>query len=327
MTAMTDTHRLKRLAALRERLVDTLHQRIVGQDKVLDQILVALLCRGHGMINGVPGLGKTLLVRSLAEVLELKFSRIQFTPDLMPSDVTGTEVIEEDRNTGHRRFKFVPGPVFTNLLLADEVNRTPPKTQAALLQAMQEGHVTVMGQTYPIERPFHVFATQNPIEHEGTYPLPEALLDRFMLSVHIDYPTAEEEGSIVRLDMADLPRLPVVITLEQLREAQDLLSRVPVPDAVVALVVKLTRATRPDKEAPALVSEYVSWGAGPRAAQFLLLAAKARALLDGEPAVLKEHVTQMAVPVLRHRLVLNFRAETERVQSEQLIEALVKHVA
>jgi MoxR-like ATPase len=301
-----------------------LHRRVIGQDDTLDLLLVALISGGHCLITGVPGLAKTLLVRSLAEISALEFSRIQFTPDLMPSDITGTEVIQEDRTTGKREFVFVRGPVFTNLLLADEVNRTPPKTQGALLQAMQESQVTVMGKTYPLGRPFLVLATQNPIEQEGTYPLPEALLDRFMLGITMDYPEADEEAQIVRMARTSLPPVERVVTGDQLLEAQSLVDRVPVPDHVVEFVVKLVRASRPGEAAPGFVNEYLSWGAGPRAAQCLLVAAKARALLTGKPAPLVEHVVEMAAPVLVHRLVLNFRAETEKVQAVDLVQEMVK---
>ena len=311
---------------LRGKLVDQLHRRIVGQERTLDLLLVSLLSGGHSLITGVPGLAKTLLVKSLAEATELKFSRIQFTPDLMPSDITGTEVIQEDRATGRREFTFVKGPVFTNLLLADEVNRTPPKTQGALLQAMQEYQVTAMGKTYGLGQPFHVLATQNPIEQEGTYPLPEALLDRFMLGITMDYPSAEEEARIVQTLRTDMPKLAPVVKQEQLVQAQGLVDRVPVASHVVDFTVRLVRATRPGDEAPSFINEFISWGAGPRAAQYLLVAAKARALQLGKPAPQIEHVVEMAPAVLNHRLVLNFRAETEKVQEQDLIEELVKHV-
>jgi MoxR-like ATPase len=327
---MTDTHDEKELLAfvhgLRDKLVDELHRRIIGQESTLDLVLVTLLSRGHSLVTGVPGLAKTLLVRTLAEVLELQFGRVQFTPDLMPSDITGTEVIQEDRQTGRRDFVFVRGPVFTNLLLADEINRTPPKTQAALLQAMQEYQVTAMGRTYPLSHPFHVFATQNPIEQEGTYPLPEALLDRFMLSIHMDYPSAEEEAVIVRMPRLSYPPLDKMAGPEQLIQAQSLLDRVPVGDHVVSYVVRLVRSSRPGNEAPDFVNEFVTWGAGPRAAQNLLEAAKAWALLRGNPSPGIEDVKRMAAPVLRHRLVLNFKAETEHVHKDKLIAELVKEI-
>ena len=311
---------------LREKLTGELHRRIIGQQATLDLVVVTLLSRGHSLIVGVPGLAKTLLVKSLAEVLELQFSRVQFTPDLMPSDITGTEVIEEDRSTGRRDFTFVRGPVFCNLLLADEVNRTPPKTQAALLQAMQEFQVTAMGKTHSLEEPFHVFATQNPIEQEGTYPLPEALLDRFLLSINMEYPSVEEEADIVRMSPVHGPALEKMANHEQLLEAQRLVNRIPVGDHVVDFVVRLVRATRPGSGAPAFINEFVSWGAGPRAAQNLLAAARAWALLQGSPSPRIEDVTDMAPAVLRHRLVLNFRAETERVDKDKLVAELVKEI-
>jgi len=303
-----------------------LGRRIVGQQSTVDLILVALLSGGHCLLTGVPGLAKTLLVKSLAEAMALGFSRIQFTPDLMPSDITGTEVIQEDRATGRRDFTFVQGPIFGNLVLADEVNRTPPKTQGALLQAMQEGSVTVMGKTYRLDRPFHVLATQNPIEQEGTYPLPEALLDRFMLGVTMDYPSPEEEDRIVRLGRADTAPMEKVIDRGRLLEAQSLMDRVPVGDHVVQFVVRLVRATRPGKGALAFVNEFVSWGAGPRAAQNLMLCAKAFSLLSGKPSPQIEHVKAMALPVLRRRLVLNFRAESERAKVGALISQRRKEV-
>jgi MoxR-like ATPase len=320
MSAQEERELLDFIHGLSGRIKDSLHRRIVGQEETLDLVLVALLSGGHCLITGVPGLAKTLLVKSLAEVMELHFSRVQFTPDLMPSDITGTEVIEEDRATGRRAFTFVRGPVFANLLLADEVNRTPPKTQGALLQAMQEYQVTVMGKTYPLEAPFHVLATQNPIEQEGTYPLPEALLDRFMLGITMGYPSREEEADVVKLSRrrTDAP-LDKVVSREHLLQAHDMVDRVPVADHVVDFVVRLVRA-------PNMVNDFVSWGAGPRAAQNLLTAAKASALLAGEPAPRIQDVVRMAFAVLKHRLVLNFRAESERVQEEELIQELVKNV-
>ena len=326
MEPLKDENLLRSIAGLKTRIKEQLHKRIIGQENTLDLLLVALLSGGHCLVTGVPGLAKTLLVKSLAEVMELTFSRVQFTPDLMPSDITGTEVIEEDRATGRRAFSFVKGPIFTGLLLADEVNRTPPKTQGALLQAMQEYQVTVMGKTYPLEAPFHVLATQNPIEQEGTYPLPEALLDRFLLGINMEYPSREEEASIVRLRRTEQPTLEAVVQRLELLEAQDMVDRVPVADHVVDFVVRLVRATRPGPDAPAFVNDFLSWGAGPRAAQNLLTSAKAKALIEGQPAPRVEHVVAMATAVLNHRLVLNFRAESERVQEEQIIDELVKSI-
>ncbi len=292
---------------------------------MVEHLLVALFARGHCLFVGVPGLAKTLLISTVAEVLNLSFSRIQFTPDLMPSDITGTDVLEEDHTTGKRAFRFVHGPIFANLLLADEINRTPPKTQAALLQAMQEYRVTAGGETYPLELPFLVFATQNPIEQEGTYPLPEAQLDRFMFYVHVPYPTAEDEVSIVRSTTgAERPVLEKVLSPHKIRELQDLVLRVPAADHVIRHAVELVRRTRPDEPgAPPFVKEHVAWGAGPRASQYLVLAAKARAILDGRVAATVEDVRAFAKPVLVHRVLTNFRAETEGMTSERIVEQVL----
>jgi len=326
MGEMNDRELVEFVAEVAGRIKGQLQRRIVGQEETLDLVMVALLSGGHCLITGVPGLAKTLLVKSLAEVTELGFSRVQFTPDLMPSDITGTEVIEEDRATGRRAFTFVRGPVFTNLLLADEVNRTPPKTQGALLQAMQELQVTVMGKTYPLEPPFHVLATQNPIEQEGTYPLPEALLDRFMLNIRMDYPSVDEERRIVRMPRTDMAPLERVVSKERLLQAQALIDRVPVGDHVAEFVVKMVRATRPGSGAPDYVNEFILWGAGPRAAQNLLVAAKARSLLLGSPTPRIEDVAFIAGAVLKHRLVMTFKAETERVEPDEILKQLVKEV-
>jgi MoxR-like ATPase len=274
----------------------------------------------------VPGLAKTLLISTVAEVLDLSFNRIQFTPDLMPSDITGTDVLEEDHTTGRRVFRFVKGPLFANLLLADEINRTPPKTQAALLQAMQEYRVTAGGQTYPLDLPFLVFATQNPIEQEGTYPLPEAQLDRFMFYVTVDYPSAEDEAAIVRTTtVAGRPPLRKILSPQKIRELQDLVLRVPAADHVIKYAVDLVRMTRPaDASAPEFVREHVSWGAGPRASQYLVLGAKSRAILDGRMAASVEDVKALARNVLAHRVITNFRAESEGVTSTQLVDRLLE---
>lgn len=303
-------------------------KRVVGQKEVVDHLLAALFAGGHALIIGVPGLAKTTLVQTIAQCLDLKFSRIQFTPDLMPSDVTGTEVLEEDRSTGRRTFRFVPGPIFGQIILADEINRAPPKTQAALLEAMQEHKVTVAGVTYPLERPFHVFSTQNPIEQEGTYPLPEAQLDRFMLSVRMDYPDLEDEVEIVRATSGPPGEVVrKVLSPEDMLAIQDLILRVPIADHVVRLAVKLVRMTRPtDKEAPQEVRDFVAWGAGPRAAQHLVLAAKAHALIAGEYVVRPEDIAAMAIPALAHRVVLNFRAEAERVAVNTVLQKIIDRV-
>ncbi len=323
-----DLHAVSELASARRLLLGEIEKRIVGQKEVVDHLLVALFARGHCLFVGVPGLAKTLLISTVAEVLNLSFNRIQFTPDLMPSDITGTDVLEEDHTTGRRTFRFVQGPIFANLLLADEINRTPPKTQAALLQAMQEYRVTAGGETYPLDLPFLVFATQNPIEQEGTYPLPEAQLDRFMFYVNVHYPSAAEEVEIVRATTGAVrPVLQKVLSPHKIRDLQDLVLRVPAADHVIRHAVELVRLTRPDEPgAPAFVRENVSWGAGPRASQYLVLAAKSRAILDGRVAASVEDVRALARPVMIHRVLTNFRAESENVTSEQIVEQLLQTV-
>src|SRR5688500_7557631 len=306
-----------------------IEKRIVGQRGVIDHLLTALFARGHCLFVGVPGLAKTMLISTLAETLNLSFQRIQFTPDLMPSDITGTDILEEDQATGRRSFRFIKGPIFANLVLADEINRTPPKTQAALLQSMQEYRVTAGGQTYPLPLPFLVFATQNPVEQEGTYPLPEAQLDRFMFQVDVDYPSEDEEEEIVRQQTSDHhPELSRVLSPQRIMQLQDLVRRVPVADHVVKYAVALARSTRPTTpSAPPFIRESVSWGAGPRASQFLILAAKARAILDGRFAVSTEDVAALARPTLQHRLILNYRAEAEGLRAGDLVDRLLAVVA
>ena len=328
LTAQADLVAVERLAQARRLLLGEIEKRIVGQKEVVEHLLIALFARGHCLFVGVPGLAKTLLISTVAEVLNLTFNRIQFPPDLMPSDITGTDVLEEDHTTGRRAFRFVKGPIFANLLLADEVNRTPPKTQAALLQAMQEYRVTAGGQTYPLELPFLVFATQNPIEQEGTYPLPEAQLDRFMFYVNVHYPSAAEEEEIVRsTTTAVRPALHKVLSPPEIRELQDLVLRVPVADHVVRHAVELARLTRPRQDGvPDFVKENVAWGAGPRASQYLVLGAKSRAVLQGRMAASVEDVRALAKPVLVHRVLTNFRAESEGVTSEQIVEQLLERV-
>jgi MoxR-like ATPase len=323
-----DLDAVRRLAEARTRLLGEIEKRIVGQREVVDHLLVALFARGHCLFVGVPGLAKTLLISTVAEVLHLSFNRIQFTPDLMPSDITGTDVLEEDHTTGKRAFRFVPGPIFANLLLADEVNRTPPKTQAALLQAMQEYRVTAGGRTYPLAPPFLVFATQNPIEQEGTYPLPEAQLDRFMFYVQVRYPSAEEEAEIVRSTTTGTRRpLSRMLSPEEITGLQDLVLRVPAADHVVRHAVELVRSTRPKEPgAPDFVRELVEWGAGPRASQYLVLGAKARAILDGRTAASVEDVRALAGPVLVHRVLTNFRAESDGVGSSEIVARLLEKV-
>ena len=301
---------------------------IIGQDKVIEQLLIALLASGHCLLVGVPGLAKTLLISTLSQVLDLKFNRIQFTPDLMPSDITGTEIIEEDHTSGKREFRFVKGPVFANIILADEINRTPPKTQAALLQAMQEHEVTIAGETYKLTEPFFVLATQNPIEQEGTYPLPEAQLDRFMFNVFVDYPTLEEEREIVKTTTAvQSYQLDKILTPQDIIGFQELVRRVPVSDHLVDYAVRLVSATRPNEEGAAdFVKSWVNWGAGPRASQYLILAAKTKAILEGRPTPGVEDVRFAAYPVLRHRIVTSFNAEADGVDTMEIIKRLLDAV-
>ncbi len=296
---------------------------IVGQEEIIDQILVSLFARGHCLLVGVPGLAKTLMIKTIADVLDLKFSRIQFTPDLMPGDITGTEIIEDDPVTKGRRFRFIKGPVFANIVLADEINRTPPKTQAALLEAMQENKVTAAGVTYELEQPFFVLATQNPIEQEGTYPLPEAQLDRFMFNLWLDYPGYEEEVRIVKATTAEsFPALEKILNAEEIIEFQNLIRRVPVADNVIEYAVKLVAATRPDNGADEYVKNWVNWGAGPRASQYLILAAKANAALEGRFTPSIDDVKKYVLPVLRHRVIPNFSAEAEGITSVEIIEKI-----
>ncbi len=318
-------HGVARASEAREAVTREVQRRIVGQREVLDLLLCGLVSRGHCLLVGVPGLAKTLVVQTLAQVLELSFSRIQFTPDLMPSDITGAEVLEEEQATGRRSFRFIRGPIFANIVLADEINRTPPKTQAALLQAMQEGRVTAGGTTYPLDPPFMVLATQNPIEQEGTYPLPEAQLDRFMFRIDVSYPTAEEELAIVAQETRPLEhQLEQVLGPKTLGELQDLVLQMPTPDHVLERAVRLCRSTRPDDDtAPKEVRRFVAWGAGPRAARFLVLGAKARALLQGRFSPTTDDLTALARPVLRHRLLRNFHAEAEGITVSDLLEKLI----
>jgi MoxR-like ATPase len=317
------------------RLRAEIRKRIVGQDDVVELLLLALFARGHGLFVGVPGLAKTLLIQTLADTLGLSFNRIQFTPDLMPSDITGTDVLEEDKATGARTFRFLKGPVFAHVLLADEINRTPPKTQAALLQAMQEQKVTAGGTTYPLPPPFLVFATQNPIEQEGTYPLPEAQLDRFMFLIEVGYPTEDDEVEIVRQTTGSQGRKPdAVLTVDEVLRYQDLVRRVPAPDSVVRYAVKLVRATRPEGGStddgrttrPPAPSAKLSWGAGPRASQSLVLAAKARAVLHGRFAASVEDVQRVAPAVLAHRVVVSFQAQAQGVRARDVIADIVRAV-
>ncbi|HEV7993624.1 MAG TPA: MoxR family ATPase [Gemmatimonadaceae bacterium] len=321
-----DLELLDRLASARTQLNAQIARRIIGQRDVVDNLVATILAGGHALLVGVPGLAKTLLVQTVAQALDLKFSRVQFTPDLMPSDITGTELLEEDHTTGRRFFKFVQGPVFGNVVLADEINRAPPKTQAALLQAMQEHAVTAAGTTHHLPEPFIVLATQNPIEQEGTYPLPEAQLDRFMVQLTVGYPSREEEERIVaETTTDDTNSVTPVLSAVQLSELLHLVRRLPAAPSVVSYAVKLARSTRPDSpEAPANIKKYVSWGAGPRASQYLILGAKARAAMDGRAMPDLEDVQAMALPVLGHRVVVNFQAEAEGVSAGSLIAPLTK---
>ncbi len=318
----TDLQLLDRLAVARRALSTEIGKRIIGQTAVVDDLVAALLAGGHAVLVGVPGLAKTLLVQTVAQALDLSFSRVQFTPDLMPSDITGTELMEEEPGTGKRAFRFAPGPVFANMVLADEINRAPPKTQAALLQAMQERTVTVAGKTYDLPRPFFVLATQNPIEQEGTYPLPEAQLDRFMFELKVGYPTREEEQQIVTATTGDAQgAITPVLGAAELLQLQRLVRRLPAPPSLVEYAVRLARSTRPDtEEATPKVKKYVSWGAGPRASQYLVLGAKARAAMDGRAMPDLDDVRLVAPAVLRHRLVVNFQAEADGVAIEELID-------
>ncbi|MCY1019609.1 MULTISPECIES: AAA family ATPase [Pyxidicoccus] len=320
-----DLRAVEELSQARNEIVAQIEKRVVGQREVVEHLLISLFSRGHCLFVGVPGLAKTLLISTLADVLNLSFNRIQFTPDLMPSDITGTDILEEDRTTGRRTFRFLQGPLFANIILADEVNRTPPKTQAALLQAMQEYRVTAGGRTYPLDLPFLVFATQNPIEQEGTYPLPEAQLDRFMFLVDVGYPTAEEEVQIVKSTTGGpQPKLEKILSPERILALQELVRRVPVPDHVVRYAVDLVRHTRPKEPgAPDFIAKNASWGAGPRASQYLVVAAKARAILNGRFVATVEDVRALARPVLRHRVLPNFTAESEGITSVKLIDQLL----
>ena len=328
MPATEEVQAIEKLMTGRDLISEQLKKVIVGQEAAIDQILMAFFAGGHCLLEGVPGLAKTLMIKTLAQILNLQFKRIQFTPDLMPADITGTDVLEEERSTGHREIRFIPGPIFANILLADEINRTPPKTQAALLEAMQEYHVTAGGTMYNLEQPFFVLATQNPIEQEGTYPLPEAQLDRFMFKIVIDYPTEEEEVAIVSSTTSvDEPELETVLSGEDIIMLHQIVRRVSAADNVVQYAVKLARATRPkSKDAPDFIQQWVRWGAGPRAGQYLILGAKARGILRGRVNASIEDVKSVANAVLRHRVLTNFHAEAEGVDSDAVITRLLDTV-
>ena len=324
----SDVDVVAELQQARRTLEEQISQTIIGQREIVDHLLIALLAGGHCLLVGVPGLAKTLLIRTIAQALDLEYGRIQFTPDLMPSDITGTDVLEEDPQTGHKVFRFVKGPIFANIILADEINRTPPKTQAALLEAMQEHAVTASGQTMKLSEPFFVLATQNPIEQEGTYPLPEAQLDRFLFELRIDYPSAAEEEEIVRTTTAlRQKQVQPVLNGEQIVAFQRLVRQVPVADHLVRYAVRLARASRPEDEAaPEYVREMVNWGAGPRASQYLVLAGKARAALDGRHAVSQQDIDAVALPVLRHRVVVNFHAEAQSMKADDIVRRLLDDI-
>ncbi len=316
---------LVRLSDAYKKIENEIRKVIIGQQDIIDQLLISLFSRGHCLVIGVPGLAKTLLISTLAQVLDLKFSRIQFTPDLMPSDITGTEILEEDMGTGRKAFRFAKGPVFANIVLADEINRTPPKTQAALLEAMQEHKVTAAGETFLLQEPFFVLATQNPIEQEGTYPLPEAQLDRFMFNLWIDYPKFEEEISIVKATTSDYsPRLDKVMSASEILDYQETIRKIPVADNVIEFAVRLVGLSRPENpDSPDFIKKWINWGAGPRASQYLIMGAKTRAALKGRYTPEIEDVKNCAVPVLRHRIVTNFNAEAEGVSPIQIVEKLI----
>ena len=319
-----DLEAVERLSRTYQKLTQEIGKAIVGQTRVLDELLIAMFARGHCLLIGVPGLAKTLMIRTLADALNLSFSRVQFTPDLMPSDITGTEVIQEDRTTGQREFKFLRGPLFANVVLADEINRTPPKTQAALLEAMQEHQVTASGTRHRLPEPFFVLATQNPIEQEGTYPLPEAQQDRFMFNVFVDYPSEEEEFRIVELTTgAYRPQIQRVLSAEAILEIHEIVRNVPIAPYVVRYAMRFTRLTRKDTpDAPDFINRYVTWGAGPRATQYLVLGAKARAVLHGRCHVSCEDIRAVAAPVLRHRIITNFNAEADGVTPDEIVRRL-----
>ncbi|MEC7759557.1 MAG: MoxR family ATPase [Candidatus Neomarinimicrobiota bacterium] len=325
MAKNRDLQLLEKLTDFQNRFFNEIGKSIIGQKDVLDHILIALLCKGHTLIVGVPGLAKTLMIKSMADLLDLTFSRIQFTPDLMPSDITGTEVLEEDQASGKRAFRFFKGPIFGNIILADEINRTPPKTQAALLEAMQEHKVTIAGNTYDLEEPFFVLATQNPIEQEGTYPLPEAQLDRFMFNILIDYPSRKDEVSIVQTttNVSDTS-LNKVISREEILEYQGLVRRVPVAENVIEYAVDLVNATRPGENSKDFINEWIDWGAGPRASQYLILGAKAKAVLNSRPTAEIDDVKALALPVLRHRVLPNFNAEAEGMKVNDILKKLIE---
>lgn len=328
-TEIDEVKALSEIKLAHKNILSEIGKVFIGQTKVVEEVLYALFAQGHVLLIGVPGLGKTLLVNSLAQLLDLDFKRVQFTPDLMPTDIIGTEIIEENRQTGDRNFRFVKGPLFTQILLADEINRTPPKTQAALLQAMQERKITSGSTTYPLAEPFFVLATQNPIEQEGTYPLPEAQLDRFMFNVRMEYPPIEEEINMVRATTGGATaNLKPVLDHKRIMELQEIVRRVPVSDRVIRYAVSIAEATRPGRDkSPTFVNDFITWGAGPRASQYLILGSKARAVLQGRFYVACEDIRALAYSVLRHRILLNFNAEAEGITADTIIEKILKSIA
>ncbi|MCC6465156.1 MAG: MoxR family ATPase [Planctomycetes bacterium] len=323
-----DMKAVQELREAHDKIVEQLHRIVVGQDEVIEELLIAIFARGHALLVGVPGLAKTLLIRTLSDTMSLRFSRIQVTPDLMPSDITGTEVLQEDRTTGKREFKFLPGPIFANIILADEINRTPPKTQAALLEAMQEHQVTAGGKRHQLEQPFFVLATQNPIEQEGTYPLPEAQQDRFMFNIHVDYPSDDEELLIMKMTTATYKaEVQRVLDGAKIMRLQELVRKVPVSEHVMRYAMQFSRMTRLNNpQAPEFIKKYLAWGAGPRASQFLILGAKARAVLNGRYYVSGDDIRAVVHPVLRHRIIPNFSAEAEGINSDVIIDKLVEMI-
>ncbi|HEY4232864.1 MAG TPA: AAA family ATPase [Lacipirellulaceae bacterium] len=328
MQESDDIQAVERLSEAYRNITDEIGKRIVGQHDVIEQLLIALFARGHCLLVGVPGLAKTMMIRTLSDALSLEFNRIQFTPDLMPADITGTEVIQENRTTGGREFRFLPGPVFANIVLADEINRTPPKTQAALLEAMQEQQITVGGQRHMLPNPFFVLATQNPIEQEGTYPLPEAQLDRFLFMVLVDYPDENEELEIVKRTTSDVEtKLTATLSADDVLKLSHIVRRVPVADHLARYAIQFARRTRVGREVvPEMVRKYVSWGAGPRASQFLILAAKTRAVLNGRYYVSGDDIRAVASPVLRHRIVTNFNAEADGIKPDDIVAHLAETI-
>ena len=326
MTDQKDIVLLEKLGDMKSRFFEEIGKTVIGQHEVLNHILIALLCKGHTLIVGVPGLAKTLIIKSMAELLDMNFNRIQFTPDLMPSDITGTEVIDEAKSTGKRSFRFFKGPIFSNIILADEINRTPPKTQSALLEAMQEQHVTTAGKSYQLDKPFFVLATQHPIEQAGTSPLPEAQLDRFMFNLLIDYPDREDEISIVKKTTSILDSSSKkIISKKEILEFQELVLRVPMADNVVEFAVDLVASTRPGKQAKKFVNDLIEWGAGPRATQSLILGAKAHAIMNGNPSVNIDDVKKMVYPVLRHRVIASYSAEADNITVDEILAKLVSN--